>query len=219
VLSDDGWLVSGTVFDSGGTFKFDYGPFGAPNLVGAFCDIDIGQGGLPQGNQQLVVYSDYGCCQPSSGHFPLGSGTDQVESSVFQEPYPDNPGEQLPAAAIGKTLEFSFDAKRGNINSPSDPSGRCDPLSPDYTTNPPCDSKALAYVETVDPNAGFAQTNLVTVDMTNIPATWGRYTISLDLSDPLLEGQVVRLGFRSIANGFEPSAIFYDNILVVLEAP
>ena len=185
-LSDDGWLISGTVFDDGGAFKFDYGPFDAPNLAGAFCDIDVGQGGSPQGDQQLVVYSDYGCCQPSSGHFPLGSGTDQVQSSVFQEPYPNNPGELIPPAAIGKTLMFSFDAKRGNINSPTDPSGKCDPLSPDYTTNPPCDSTALAYIQTLDPNAGFNRTNFVELDMTSLPFGWARYQISLDLTDPAL---------------------------------
>jgi hypothetical protein len=217
-LSDDGWLISDTVFDDGGAFKFDYGPFDAPNLVGAFCDIDVGQGGSPQGDQQLVVYSDYGCCQPSSGHFPLGSGTDQVQSSVFQEPYPNNPGELIPAAAIGKTLVFSFDAKRGNINSPTDPSGKCDPLSPDYTTNPPCDSTALAYIQTLDPNAGFNRTNFVELDMTSLPFDWARYQISLDLTDPALEGQVLQFGFRTIANAFEPSGVFYDNIVVVQQS-
>jgi hypothetical protein len=47
--------------------------------------------------------------------------------------------------------------------------------------------------------------------------TWGRFTISLDLTDALLEGQILQVGFANTASDFEGSGIFYDNVLVVLE--
>jgi hypothetical protein len=140
-----------------------------------------------------VRANDYNCCDPSQGH---RNGTDRVTSLVFQEPF--TLGNPISADDVGKTLEFSFDAKRGNIN---DPTGS---------------STALAFIQTVDPNAGFAQTNFVSVDMTNLPAgTWDRNSISLTI-DAGLVGQYLEFGFLSTASNFEPSGVFYDNILVVL---
>ena len=75
-----------------------------------------------------------------------------------------------------------------------------------------CDSTARAYVQTLD--ASFNRTNFETVDMTNIPDAWDRYSISVDLTDPLLEGQLLQFGFTATASNFEPSGVFYDNILV-----
>lgn len=196
-LSEDGWLVFGEVFDGSGTLKFNYGPFPAPNSGQAFSAIVTGEGGPDQGAQQLVVYNDYNCCDPpNQGHF---NGTDRVTSLVFQQPFPE--GNTISADDVGKTLEFSFDAKRGNIN---DPTGS---------------STAVAFIQTLDPNAGFAQTNFVTVDMTSLPAgTWDRYSISLTI-DAGLVGQLLEFGFLSTASNFEPSGVFYDNIVAALEAP
>jgi hypothetical protein len=39
----------------------------------------------------------------------------------------------------------------------------------------------------------------------------------LDLTDPLLEGQVLQLGFSATATNDEPSGVFYDNILLLVE--
>ena len=193
-LSDDGWQVFGQVFDGSGAFKFGYGPFPAPNGTPGFSSIVAGQGGPDQGAQQLVVYNDYNCCGTDQGHF---NGTDRVASSVFQQPFTQ--GNEISADDVGKTLEFSFDAKRGNIN---DPTGS---------------STALAFIQTLDP--GFTQTNFVQIDMTNLPAgTWDRYSISLTI-DAGLVGQYFEFGFLSTASNFEPSGVFYDNIRVVLEAP
>ena len=59
-LSNDGWVVGANVFDpTGTTFLYNYFTFPAPNGGPAFSGIDIGQGGPNQGNQQMVVYSDY----------------------------------------------------------------------------------------------------------------------------------------------------------------
>jgi len=189
-LSDDGWQFFANVFDSGGNFLFNYGPFGALNAAvdpfGIFISAVVsGEGGRDQGAQQLSVYSDYNCCQPSNGHFPVGSGTDRVEISVFQEINP------IPAALIGQTFTFTFDARRGNIEG--------------ATT-------ALAYIQTLDPDVGFARTNFITIDTTNLPFDWNRYEISLDLSDPALEGQILQFGFQNTASSFDGSGVFYDNI-------
>ena len=191
-LSQDGWLVFGNVFDTNDVFLFPYGPFGAPNGGQGFSAIVDDQGGPGQEPQQLSIYNDYGCCQPSNGHF---NGTDLVESLVFQEPYPNVPGETIPAGDIGKTLTFSFDAKNGSLAPPT---------------------TALAYIQTLDPSAGFNRTNFVTIDLTSIGTTWGRYEISLDLTDPLLIGQVLQFGFQSKTSNFADSQNVYDNILVTL---
>jgi hypothetical protein len=79
---------------------------------------------------------------------------------------------------------------------------------------PACDSTALAYIQTLDPAAGFNRTNFVTEDTTNLPEDWARYSISVDLTDPLLEGQLLQFGFSATASNFEPSGVFYDNVLV-----
>ncbi|MBT8452703.1 MAG: hypothetical protein KJO40_12115, partial [Deltaproteobacteria bacterium] len=79
---------------------------------------------------------------------------------------------------------------------------------------PACDSTALAYIQTLNPAAGFNRTNFVPLDTTNLPFTWDRYSISLDLTDPLLEGQLLQFGFSATASGFEPSGVFYDNVLI-----
>jgi hypothetical protein len=195
-LSVDGWLIFGQVFNSNGSLMFNYGPYPAPNGGPAFSTIVTGEGGPDQGAQQLLVFSDYNCCDPpNQGHF---NGTDTVVSLVYQEPFDmENP---ISADGVGKVLEFSFDAKRGDIN---DPTGS---------------SMALAFIQTVDPNAGFAQTNFVSVDMTNVGVTWDRYSLSLTIDEGLV-GQMLEFGFLSTASNFEPSGVFYDNIIAVVEAP
>ena len=106
-LEDDGWLYFGNVFAEDGTFKFGFGPFAAPTTSGQISAIPSGEGGPAQGDQQLVVFSNYDCCQPDEGHF---NGTDVVETIVFQEISP------IPAEFIGQVFRFTFDGKRGNIN-------------------------------------------------------------------------------------------------------
>ena len=136
-LGDDGWVFFANVFDEVGTLLFPYGPQPAPNATVSPTDTFIsavatGEGDVPQGAQQLSVFNDYNCCQPSNGHF---NGTDRVEINVFQELRSEL--SPITAADIGRTLTFSFDAKRGNIEG--------------ATT-------ALAFIVTLDPAASFAQT-------------------------------------------------------------
>lgn len=175
-LQGDGWIVYGNVFSPDrSTFYYGYGPFPAPNPGGGFCAIDAGQGGTEQGQQQLSVYSDYASAEHANGNL--------VESNVYRE-------QTIAAADVGGHWVFQFDAKRGNLVSPT---------------------TALAFIKTLDPNNGYATTNFRKVNMTAVPSTWGTYstTIAIDAS---LVGQILQIGFATTATHYDGSGIFYDNL-------
>jgi hypothetical protein len=185
-LGNDDWLVYGNVFEAGTqAFLYGYGPNPAPNDGGAFSAISIGQGGPEQGDQQLSVYSDYKNADHANGH--------TIESIVYRE-------RSITAADVGRTITFSFDAKRGNINDPFDP--LC-----------PCSSKAFAFIKTLNPSAGFVTTNLVQEETTALPEGWARYAITLPIDAGLVD-QLLQVGFTSMATLYQPSANFYDNVEV-----
>ena len=196
-LRDDGWIVFGAVFTPDDeTFLYSYF-FPAPNNIGGFCGITSGQGGPAQGDQQLLIISDY-------NNVDAQIAGNRVEASTYRE-------RPITAEDVGKTVVFSFDGRRGNINDPDDP-GCIESASPT------CDSTADAFIHTVDPDAGFALTNVVEVDTTALSENWGRYSVSFTIN-PELVGQLLQVGFSATASNFEPSGVFYDNIVVVLEAP
>jgi len=174
-LANDGWLVFGNVFGPDWSYWYGYGTFPAPNGGPGFSGIDVGQGGPEQGDQQMVVYSDYNNEDHGNGAF--------VEANVFQE-------QTIGAADVGATWLFEFDAKRGNIAGAS---------------------TARAFFKTLDPSAGYALTNFIWIDMTNVPDTWESYSLSIFI-DPSLEGQLLQFGFLSTATYYEGSGIFYDNV-------
>lgn len=98
-----GWVVFGSVFDGEtGAFLFGYGTFPAPNGTDGFSSIALGEGGGAQGDQVLVIFSDY-------GNAPEQEAGNRVEASTFRE-------RTITPADVGTTIVFSFDAKRGNIN-------------------------------------------------------------------------------------------------------
>jgi len=178
-LGDDGWVVYGNVYAAADTsYLYGYGVFPAPNDITApaFCMIDIEQGGIEQGYQQLVVISDYNNVDHGNGNF--------IESNTFREM-------TIGAADVGKTYKFAYQAKLGNIAG---------------------GSTALAFIKTLDPTAGYATTNFVSLDMTSIPTEWGGYDLSLTIT-PELEGQLFQIGFSSMATLYESSGIYYDNIV------
>jgi len=183
-LRDDGWVVFGNVFD-GATYKYGYGSFPAPNGGPAFCAIDTGQGGPEQGDQQLSIYDDYNNADHAKGYL--------IESNVFRE-------RRITADDVGNTLTFRFDAKRGNINDPADL--LC-----------PCTSTAFAFIKTLNPASGFATTNLVREETTAISDTWSGYTLTLAI-DAGLVNQLLQVGFQANATLYQPSAVFYDNLVV-----
>jgi hypothetical protein len=173
------------VFDTsfrGDTFLYTYGPFSAPNGGQGFSAIAAGEGGFDQGAQYLNIYSDYG----NSDH---GDPTTNHITSVFKE-------YRITVDDIGDIYTFSFDAKIPSTGG----------LDASQVT-------ALAYIKTLDPSNNFATTNNVSVDMTNISNTeWVRFTISIDLADPLLDGQLLQFGFETDGCCFADSGVYYDNI-------
>ena len=113
-----------------------------------------------------------------------GDGSNAIiEANVFQE-------QTIGAADVGNTMRFEFDAKRGNIEPPS---------------------MAAAFIKTLDPNNGYATTNFITVPMTDIPDSWGRFSIDIEI-DASLAGQLLQFGFVNWASRYEGSGIFYDNL-------
>jgi hypothetical protein len=175
-LGADGWLVFGNCYQPDGvTYLYGYGTFPAPNHALAFSAIAVLEGGVPQGAQQLSVFSDY-----ENGDHGVGN---IIESNVFQEQIigPEN---------IGQQWVFEFEAKLGNLTGAS---------------------TATAFIKTLNPAAGFATTNLVSLDMTTTPAVWTGYSLELFI-DPSLVGQYFQIGFSNRATNYVSSGVFYDNI-------
>jgi hypothetical protein len=108
-----------------------------------------------------------------------------VEANVFHE-------DTIGVADVGKTYTFQFDAKLGNLDSIS---------------------TAVGFIKTIDPANNYAQTNFVTEDMTNIPATWGTYHVSLFIDSGLV-GQLFQFGFSNTTTYFLGSGVFYDNLVL-----
>lgn len=174
-LSGNGWKYFANVFD-GSTYLYGYGPGGAPNNTGGFSAVASGQGGAPQGQQQLSVYSDY---NNQTAH---GSGQ-LIEALVFQE-------RTIGAGDAGQ-WDFGFDAKLGNLAAPT---------------------TAYAFIKTLNPAAGYATTNEITVNMTSISKTsWEGHLLSLNV-DSKLTGQLLQFGFANRATRNAGSGVFYDNI-------
>jgi uncharacterized protein (TIGR03382 family) len=103
-LGNDGWLIFGNVFNPGGGYLYGYGVFPAPNAGNAFSNITTGEGGVDQGAQQLVIFSDYNNGDHANGNL--------IEANVFQE-------RTIGAGDVGSTWTFQFDAKLGNLVAPT----------------------------------------------------------------------------------------------------
>ena len=211
-LSADGWLVGANVFDApeatGGVFKFFYGLFGAPNGGPGFSSVATGDT-VPSGANYLNVYSDYNCCGLGGGT-PEGHGnaTDEVHALVLRE-------YTIEASDIGKTLTFTFDAKRPDFVDDGGGFDQGPAVANDYCLPTPCSSTAGAFIKTLDPSMGFNTTNLVQEDMTAIDqASWTSFSMMLAVTDPLLVGQILQVGFENRAVNFNTTGVYYDNISI-----
>ncbi|HET9328667.1 MAG TPA: T9SS type A sorting domain-containing protein [Candidatus Eisenbacteria bacterium] len=107
----------------------------------------------------------------------------QIEANVFQQ-------QTIGAPDVGNTWVFRFDAKLGNLMPPS---------------------TALAFIKTLDPNNGYAMTNFITFDTTNLPTTWSTNSIAISIG-PSLVGQILQFGFANTASNYVGSGVFYDNL-------
>lgn len=236
-LADAGWLVGANVFDTvDGTGapladpfsapKFFFGLFGAPNGGPGFSSVATGDGhpgAVDDSGNYLNIYSDYNCCgldtATPEGH---GNGTDIVNALVLRQ-------FNITAADIGNVVTLSFDVKRPEFESDGfggdvslaigngcdgsfDMSGN---LS-GFETGDVCASSA--FIVTLDPLAGFATTNNVVVDTTTVSQSdWVNMSVTLDLSAPELEGQLIQMGFQTFAQDFNNTGVYYDNVTLTIE--
>lgn len=111
-----------------------------------------------------------------------------IEANVFQE-------QIVGDADVGNTWVFSFDTKRGNIND--------NPELPQAT--------AMAFIKTLDPNAGFALTNFITFDTTDLDDTWSRHQLSIQIGADL-PGQILQIGFLNTSTNYQSTGVLYDNV-------
>ena len=106
-----------------------------------------------------------------------------IDAFVFQE-------RSLTASDAGVWI-FEFDAKDGDLAGAS---------------------TARAFIKTLDPMAGFFTTSLAEIDTTVLPTTWGTFQIAVNI-DASQAGQLLQFGFANTAANFEPSGVFYDNVI------
>jgi cysteine-rich repeat protein len=195
-LGDDGWLVGANVFAGlppGGAFLYNYFAFPAPNGGAAFSAVATGEGGAPQGAQQLSIYSDYNNGDHANGN--------TIEANVFR-------ARTIVAGDVGKVFTFQFDRKLGNLNSAGDPNCPYPVAGPFLGT--PCANTALAFIKVFDPV--FTLLDFPTADMTSISTTWGTSSVT---TAPIPAGAVggqLQFGFLNKASLYQPSGIFYDNV-------
>ena len=195
-LGDDGWLVGANVFAGlppGGGFIYNYFAFPAPNGGPAFSAIATGEGGVPQGAQQLSIYSDYNNGDHGNGN--------TIEANVFRQI-------TLGAGDVGKVFTFQFDHKLGNLNSAGDANCPYPVAGPFLGT--PCANTALAFIKVFNPV--FTLLDFPTADMTSITATWGTNSVTTAPIPAGAVGGVLQFGFLNKASLYQPSGIFYDNV-------
>lgn len=173
-LSDTSWTAYANIFSSGGAYLYGYAstpPIGG----GGFWGVTTDQAGPAQGTQGLVVYSDY-------YNQNAQTAGDLVEANVFQA-FP------VFIEDVG-TYEFKFDAKAGNLVTPS---------------------RAIAFVKVLDPANGYATVANVTLDTSALPVTWGTYSIRFTV-DAGMEDMILQFGFSATASNNLGSGVFYDNV-------
>lgn len=96
---------------------------------------------------------------------------------------------------VGKVCTFEFQAKMGNLVAPS---------------------TALAFIKTLDPGNGYAETNLVTEVMTNLTTDWTGWSLELTIDAGLVD-QLFQVGFANDATSGAGSSIIYDNVILSSE--
>ena len=207
-LGDDGFVYFADVWGKADgsdaevgvdIFLYGYGPAAAPNGGPAFSAVASGEGDAAQGAQYINIYSDYNNADQTTGGSCGPNNSCTINTSVFQE-------STIALEDIGDTYTFTFDAKSPFEN------GIFDAVL-DNGDNASKPTSATAFIKTLDPGANFATTNDIRIDMTAVSNTdWDTFSISLDLTDPLLEGQLLQFGFNTVTTEYDDSGVYYDNI-------
>lgn len=184
VLGNDDWLVFANVFSgTDGSYLYGYGPFAAPNNPAAPAFCTIVAG--EGGVEQGAQQLSVFSDYENAGEHTAGN---LIEANVFQE-------QAIGSDDVGKTWVFEFQAKMPSIGGVAPP------------------TTALAFIKTLDPGAGYAQTNFITVDMTSIPGEWNGYSVELTI-DAGLVGQLFQFGFSNTCTDYNPSSVIYDNVVL-----
>lgn len=159
------------------------GTYGAPGDYNNGYSAIVNEGGVAQGDKQLSVFSDYNDWSP----FTAGPGT-TIQAFVYR-----NVG-FIDASDVGTTIEFSFDAKLGNLEAPA---------------------QAEAFIKVLDAVGGtWDEWINVTFDSdANLTTDWSGGSVSFDV-DASLVGQLVQIGFNNTATDWGPSGVVYDNLNV-----
>ena len=183
-LDADGWKIFG--------FAWDANPYPRPssaNLAYQYGPYDAANGS--PGSIQGVATGEGG---PDQGDVVLAKFSDYnnttqdtlyIQANTYQV-------QKITAGDVGSLWRFTYDAKIGNLEA---------------------DSSAFAYIETIAPTTFFS-TALVLNDSTNLPDTWGTYTLDLFIT-PFLEGNSLLFGFSATSTNYNGSAVFYDNLSFV----
>jgi len=210
-LSVDGWEITGNVFTGNpsgatqyGDYLYFYGSwYDAPNSTdGSFSAVQAGDTTKDDiGTNYLMVYNDYN----NIWAHEAGEIVNAIIAKRTNITYED----------IGKTLTFRFDAKR--------PEAIDDGFGGDgsHAVGNNCLSicTSQAFIRTYDANGNYDLTNSIIGDTTSIPQTgWTSYTFTLELTDSLLIGQELHVGFENFATNYENSAVYYDNISISTSA-
>lgn len=182
-LTDAGWLVFGNVFEANGSFVYNYGPFGAPNGTGVFCEV-ISPGGLPVANGSNVIhtFNDYA----NSSHTDFSNRV--VESLIFRE-------QIIGAGDLNTTWDYSFEYAANPISGPDGVS----------TTN--------AFIKVLNPGNGFSEEAFLNFDTSaaaDSPAFAGG-SLSIEINNAW-DGYILQFGFRNTAQNLSPTGVYYDNL-------
>ncbi|MDJ0926075.1 MAG: hypothetical protein QNJ73_00375 [Gammaproteobacteria bacterium] len=174
----NGWINFINQFNTDGSFNsgYQYNNGQAPAEGPQVSALATGEGGPLQGDQVLSVYSDY-----DNRGFQQNGNPAAVQTNVYQEQF-------IGADVLGETWIFSFDAKRGNIESPA---------------------AAAGFIAVFDDE--FNRLANPTVDTSDLPLEWARYSVEL-LIDPGWEGRRLQFGFLTDTGNDVPSGNFYDNV-------
>jgi hypothetical protein len=184
-LSADGWFVYGNVFSATNVYLYGYGPYPAPNSAAPSVPVAFSALDTLQGgvDQGNLQLSVFSDYNNTGAH---GNGQ-LVESNFYHE-------QTVTAGDVGKIYTFQFDAKHGDWSA--------------ALYNP----SAVAFIKTLNPAAGYALTNFITANMTIAPAVWNTYKLSITI-DASLVGQLIQFGFANTSTRFDPTGVYYDNIV------
>ena len=204
-LSSVGWKVGGSGWSGvtteanplGDNLGYFYGLDPAPNHNFGFSEIATGDDTKDNsGSQYLNVYSDY-------NHTNAHDNSPRVVQSFVVKEW------VISGADIGKTVTLTFDAKRPDFED----DGFGGDTGPALGNGCTLICSAGAFIKTLNPSDNYnttGNTDVVTTEVSQ--STWESFSLTWDLTDPLLENQILQIGFVTVAGNFENSGIYYDNV-------